>query len=1412
MKIYIDFLKNCITKVVNENIYQGDIFSDVFELLFYNYPNTEWFPTMSQLAPNGRTAGDFAADPLGQGETREYVEDEVTYLKFDFTFGDAWVRIRGRSDFFIWVNKVSPLFRKCMGKINVMINTSTDNYFISDPLFNPAVKEYIDTVNDEFKEEVNDMLENLGDGSPKYFDTAAHITASTTDKGLAVATDTGYLYYWNLEVGAPNKYTNSGVLYNDLSDYYTKSEADALFDEKADKSTTYTKTEADALFNTKADKSNTYTKTQVDNMVDGLYVSKMYGNVGMSVSEYNGELVLDSTVKNRYVDPTWYHLQVGDKIVFNGNTDYRYWLAIKDDLSDSTIQTWDGWKQETYVANAEVYVRITLAKTDNSNISINFAELLGEDVITIHTRKPVTVRIGTVYGTNLNSYLYYSGTDTFNHRLRTSVIKFNKGDIINFKEFGTKYEWDFMAWDLDGTFISETLWKDGNVYVVQQDCQAVIVFKKSGYDKSLMLKGNIYFKKDLDGTDSATKSVIVLDNTCVKTGETITISNTSNALLYKIDFLSDEWGQGTTSLQTIDYGTSSATVTADMSNVKNVVITMKKTDGTSFSNIASEILWNIYRQDNITSSLGDKYDVDSIYNVDFEVNGTFETNTFNSNVVQCGHRGWDTLAPENTIPSYELAYKLGCRFIEGDVRWTSDGVPVLMHDATINRTARNTDGTTLGSTINIADITYAEALEYDYGIYQGALYKGTKLPTFDEVMKWCKTRDVYFQIDTTTGDWNETQMMSLFKIVKKYGMLDHVLWESLYASKLRTLYALGVNPKNSKMSFYGGITTSNIDTAYDLGCKIVSIQYSLATYSLIQYAISKGIKPFIWFDDLDKNAYNVFRLFNLGTIGFYNTKITDIYALRWFKSLIGYDDNSQSAVTNKEEELLQQAYSDISDLLSDVSTLEQDNAKLKMEVANLKTAVEGNLYNETDANGLAYEVSLSNPLPYGKVNKIGGMSYKCTNLWNNATVLEIGAIGGSGNDTELNTRIRVKQTSKIYLTAGTYSVGFSGLDEYIWYGYINSDDVNSAYNSNGSWQNNGSSFTLTNDCYVRFAFRYSDNRTISNVTELSNIVLASGNVAFTGIRDTAVSQLTISANLLKTTIESGAFDNANGSKSSNNKRIRTAEKTSLTAGTYTISFSGVNSVAVYIFDANDVYKPDDSILSWQDTNSFTFTISYDFKVNFLWRKTTNDVITPSDMTSVLLNRGSTIKPNVVFSIPSQIKALTGYGWGISESVCNYIDYDRKVFVQKVARVDLGTLSWAYNSTVGRFGATNFTTYKKPANNNTAIVGLSSMYDVTSWNDLVNNNTDMNIACLSSDNNIIIRNTSYTDATAFTSAMSGVYLYYELATPVETDISAYLTGDDFDVLPNLEPNGSIVLDNSYEQEAMYDITTLEKVSV
>lgn len=106
------------------------------------------------------------------------------------------------------------------------------------------------------------------------------------------------------------------------------------------------------------------------------------------------------------------------------------------------------------------------------------------------------------------------------------------------------------------------------------------------------------------------------------------------------------------------------------------------------------------------------------------------------------HRGARTTAPENTLPAFILARELGFKYVETDVRYTSDMVAVLLHDGTINRTARNADGSVISETINIADITYEQALTYDFGIAVGEKYRGTKIPTLAEFLHWCKATGI----------------------------------------------------------------------------------------------------------------------------------------------------------------------------------------------------------------------------------------------------------------------------------------------------------------------------------------------------------------------------------------------------------------------------------------------------------------------------------------------------------------------------------------------------------------------------------------------------------------------------------------------------------------------------------------------
>lgn len=143
-----------------------------------------------------------------------------------------------------------------------------------------------------------------------------------------------------------------------------------------------------------------------------------------------------------------------------------------------------------------------------------------------------------------------------------------------------------------------------------------------------------------------------------------------------------------------------------------------------------------------------------------------------------GHRGIST-APENTLVAFKEAKKAGFNFVETDVAFTSDGVAVLLHDPTINRTARNADGTAISGTVNIADITYAQALEYDFGIYKGPQYEGTTIPTLEEFIALCRGISLTPHIELKTeANFDESKIKAVMDIVQGYGMQDKVYWTS----------------------------------------------------------------------------------------------------------------------------------------------------------------------------------------------------------------------------------------------------------------------------------------------------------------------------------------------------------------------------------------------------------------------------------------------------------------------------------------------------------------------------------------------------------------------------------------------------------------------------------------------------------
>jgi glycerophosphoryl diester phosphodiesterase len=90
------------------------------------------------------------------------------------------------------------------------------------------------------------------------------------------------------------------------------------------------------------------------------------------------------------------------------------------------------------------------------------------------------------------------------------------------------------------------------------------------------------------------------------------------------------------------------------------------------------------------------------------------------------HRGGAAAAPENTLPAVSAALAGGFDYVEVDVALTADRHPVLMHDATVDRT---TDGHGRLSTL-----TLAEVRELDAGSWFDSAYAGTPVPTFHEFL------------------------------------------------------------------------------------------------------------------------------------------------------------------------------------------------------------------------------------------------------------------------------------------------------------------------------------------------------------------------------------------------------------------------------------------------------------------------------------------------------------------------------------------------------------------------------------------------------------------------------------------------------------------------------------------------------
>jgi glycerophosphoryl diester phosphodiesterase len=141
------------------------------------------------------------------------------------------------------------------------------------------------------------------------------------------------------------------------------------------------------------------------------------------------------------------------------------------------------------------------------------------------------------------------------------------------------------------------------------------------------------------------------------------------------------------------------------------------------------------------------------------------------------HRGDKAYAPENTLASFNQAAEKGADAIEFDVKLTSDGKAVILHDQTVDRTTNGRG--------DISRLSLAEARKLDASIQFPGRFPGEKIPTLEEVFE-SVGRKLYMNVELTNYSTPGDSLVPIVvELVKKHGLQGRVLFSSFLVRNLR---------------------------------------------------------------------------------------------------------------------------------------------------------------------------------------------------------------------------------------------------------------------------------------------------------------------------------------------------------------------------------------------------------------------------------------------------------------------------------------------------------------------------------------------------------------------------------------------------------------------------------------------------
>ncbi|WP_235912361.1 glycerophosphodiester phosphodiesterase [Ruania zhangjianzhongii] len=145
------------------------------------------------------------------------------------------------------------------------------------------------------------------------------------------------------------------------------------------------------------------------------------------------------------------------------------------------------------------------------------------------------------------------------------------------------------------------------------------------------------------------------------------------------------------------------------------------------------------------------------------------------------HRGNASVAPGNTMPAVEGAWRAGADLVEVDLRLTQEGIGVVIHDATVDRTT-----TAAGE---VSRMSATELARLDAGTPFSSVFAGTGVPLLADVAEFLADHPGTDLLLELKGDYTEAQAAGVLSTLAAAGMSDRTVVQTFWPQTIRSLRA-----------------------------------------------------------------------------------------------------------------------------------------------------------------------------------------------------------------------------------------------------------------------------------------------------------------------------------------------------------------------------------------------------------------------------------------------------------------------------------------------------------------------------------------------------------------------------------------------------------------------------------------------